>query len=303
VPGEPAFDVLGIGTVAVDDVLTVARYPGPDEKAEILASARHGGGQVATALAAAAGLGARCAFAGNLGTDELSAFARRGLRQAGVGCERLVETPGAGPIHSVIVADAAGSRTIFYSRRAFRPLPASAVGEDLVGQARVLLIDQSGVACASAAADAARRLGVPVVADMEWPDQPGIDELMRRVDHLILPRQFAAAFTGLADPARMVGVVRARFRPACTVVTCGAEGCCFAIGGGAVRRFAAPAVRAVETTGCGDVFHGAYAAELARGLDVPACIATATAAAAAYAARPNGWANLPAREDLVGLME
>jgi sugar/nucleoside kinase (ribokinase family) len=54
-------------------------------------------------------------------------------------------------------------------------------------------------------------------------------------------------------------------------------------------------VPTVDTTGCGDVFHGAYASALVRGLEVPAVIRFATAAAALKAMRCGGQAGAPTR--------
>lgn len=92
---------------------------------------------------------------------------------------------------------------------------------------------------------------------------------------------------------------------ACTAVTCGADGCfylqervdvevCF---------LAAPVAEVFETTGCGDVFHGAYAAAPARDHDVAECIRFATAAAAVYASRPGGWQHLPGTSDVQKMLE
>ncbi|MCD6365190.1 MAG: hypothetical protein J7M14_04875 [Planctomycetes bacterium] len=298
-----AFDVIGIGTISVDDVLTVAKYPQLDQKAEVLAQSRHCGGQVSTALAAAVALGARCAFAGVLGNDELSTFARASLERAGVNCDHLAARSGAGPIHSVIIAEGdSGGRTIFYAREGFQLIETGAMNEELIGLGRVLLVDQSGAGRMIAAARTARRLNVPIVADMEWPDEPGVKELMALVDHLILPRQFAGAVTGLSNPTDMVRSAGGNWPGACTVVTCGEEGCYYAVAGGQVRCAPALSVNVAETTGCGDVFHGAYAAALARGSDIPACIEYASAAAALYACRPNGWRHLPTADDVAAIM-
>jgi sulfofructose kinase len=51
----------------------------------------------------------------------------------------------------------------------------------------------------------------------------------------------------------------------------------------------------VDPTGCGDVFHGAYAATLAQGLDLVERIRWASAAAALKATRAGGQAGIPAR--------
>lgn len=299
---QTPFDVLGMGTVAVDDFIHVASYPPADEKREILKESRCCGGQIGTALAAAARLGARCTYAGLLGDDDLSEATRQSLREAGVDVHWVRNAAGAGPIHSLIVAESEhNTRTIFYNRGAVRPFPAGLADTDLLGQARVLLVDQLGIDDKIEIALRARALGVAVVADMEWSDLPGNGEFMKAIDHLILPRDFSRALTGKTDPAAMVTELHAP--RACTAVTCGKEGCYYIDGQapGRIRHQPAIEVRTVETTGCGDVFHGAYAASLARGLGVPESILTASAAAAIYASRPGGWKHLATTAEVEAL--
>ncbi len=300
------FDILGIGTVAVDDFVHVAHYPPADAKCPIAAQVRGVGGLVGTALAAAARLGSRCAYAGVLGDDELSAAVRCGFAALGIDTRHLVRRAGAGPCHSiVIVDDATQTRTIFYDLTACQPLPAAAITRELIGAARLLFIDQFGGAAKIAAAKLARELGVPLVADMEWPDQPDTGELLRLVDHAILPWQFASAVTREADPQRAVVSLHSAGPRACTAVTCGANGCYFVAGAeaGAVQQQPAFAIQPVETTGCGDVFHGAYAAAIAAGQRPAESIRWAAAAAAIYAARPNGWQHLPTAAETAALLD
>ena len=52
-------------------------------------------------------------------------------------------------------------------------------------------------------------------------------------------------------------------------------------------------MHALETTGCGDVFHGACARALSAGSSVEDSLGYASAAVALYAARPSGWEHLP----------
>ena len=300
----PEFDILGIGTVAVDDVIHVGRYPEADLKEPVVFEERQFGGQIGTALASAAAMGAACAYAGVLGDDELSAAVEGGLRAAGVDCSHLVKQDGAGPIHSTIVADdSTHTRNIFFNLGPIRPLPPVCVTPELIGSARVLLVDQLGVETHAVAADCARGLGVPVVGDMEWPDAPGWQDLIGLIDHLILPLDFARAVTGLIEPSAIVRNLHASAPRACTAVTYGADGCFFLTAGDdTVRRQKAFAVRVVETTGCGDVFHGAYCVALARGQAPQECMVWAAAAAAAHAAHPSGWSHLPSRAEVEALI-
>ena len=107
------WDVLGFGAVAVDDLLYLDDYPLPDTKVPIQSQRREGGGLAGTALVAAARLGARAAYCGVLGDDELSRFSIEELEREGVDCTPVVLQAQARPIHSVvIVSQATGERTL-----------------------------------------------------------------------------------------------------------------------------------------------------------------------------------------------
>src|SRR5512133_1848243 len=80
---EP-IDILGLGGVAVDDLVFVEAYPPADAKVVVARRERHCGGLTATALVAAARLGARCAYGGILGDDELSRFVEQTLVREGI---------------------------------------------------------------------------------------------------------------------------------------------------------------------------------------------------------------------------
>ena len=84
------------------------------------------------------------------------------------------------------------------------------------------------------------------------------------------------------------------------VVTCGASGCWYLDGemAGKPQHQKAFAVEVVDTTGCGDVFHGAYATALANELPLPERIRFASAAAAMKATRPGGQKGIPTLSQL-----
>jgi sulfofructose kinase len=298
------FDILGMGTVAVDDFLHVNRFPLADEKEPVLRESRRFGGLIGSALATATRLGARCTYAGVLGTDDRSTAMRQAMEAIGIDGGRIVSRPGAGPIHSVIVVDERRhTRNIFYNLSDIKPFPLDQINEALITLAKVVLIDQLGTAEMIHAARVARQCRIPVVADMEWMDCEGKEELMANVDHLILPLQFAQSYAGTNQAETAVKKIHDR-RRACTAVTAGTDGCYY-LTGPDNRIYHQPAfkVTPVETTGCGDVFHGAYASALSGEVTVPQCLVIASAAAALYAGRPSGWEHLPTRTDVDGLIQ
>jgi sugar/nucleoside kinase (ribokinase family) len=216
----------------------------------------------------------------------------------------VVAQDGAGPIHSVIIADdTAGTRNIFFDGRRVAGPPMAAITAELVGSADILMVDHAIAGQALAACRIARQLRVVTVADIEGEPTPGKDELMAVVDHLIVPASFAAAATGASPPHEMAHILSRMHRRQCTAVTCGREGCFYVMADGAAGHQPAFQVPAVDTTGCGDVFHGAYAWALSRGLGIDRCVLAAAAAAAEFAARPAGWANLPSPADVARIIK
>jgi sulfofructose kinase len=291
-------DILGLGSVAVDDVLYVADYPRADSKTPVRRRERHCGGLTATALVAASRLGARCSYAGTLGDDDLCRFILDRFRQEAIEVTWVRRREGARPIHSVVVVDERQhTRTILYDLHGFNGAEPDWPEDAVIRSARLLFVDHIGLDGMIRAARIARSAGIPVVADLEGDEGAGFTELLSLVDHLILSRDFARKVTGQEDP----GVAALRLWRAdrqAVVITCGSEGCCYVCSEEPVRPRHQPAfeVEAVDTTGCGDVFHGAYAAALVQGLDVPARIRLASAAAALKATQSGGQAGIPTRQ-------
>ena len=296
-------DILGLGCIAVDDLLYVSSYPPPDAKAQVLRSERQCGGLTATALVAASRLGASCAYVGTLGDDELSHFARTRLHDEGIDTTALLHHPSAGPIRSVIVVDETHqTRNVFSDRRAFLSAPTPRLDRALVCRSRVLLVDHVAPDRQLEAAKLAASLGIPVVADFERDDAPGFEELVRVVDHLIVSRSFAERRTGEVGVERACRKLLENHQS--VVVTDGAKGAWFATASEPVveHRPAFP-VEAKDTTGCGDVFHGAYAAALARGKGLAERVRYASGAAALKATRSGGQAGCPKAAELKRFFE
>ncbi len=287
-----SFDVLGLGAVAVDDFLYVEAYPPPDTKARVTRLERHCGGLAGTALVTAARLGARCAYAGVMGRDELSSFVLDCLEREGIDVSAVERKSAAGPGHSHIIVDLRrGTRNVF----SFNPAVMGAgmrAPAALIRSSRVLLVDHVGVPGLVRAARIARSAGIPVVADIERLHHPQIQQLLALADHLIASQTFARQLTGVRRPERaLLKLVRADREVA--AITCGAEGCWFLERGWpAPKHLPAFKIKAVDTTGCGDVFHGAYAFALARGLPLEERMRIASAAAA-LKARGTGQNGIP----------
>jgi sulfofructose kinase len=289
------FDVLGLGCAAVDDLLYVPAYPAADSKVRIRRHERHCGGLTATALVAASRLGARCGYAGSLGNDDLSRFVEEQFHREGIDLAHLCRRADVRPVHSVIVVDESSrTRTIFFDADNANGALPDWPPEEVIRAAKVLFIDPYRVDGMIRASQIARDAGVPVVADFESIHaEPRFAELVALADHVIVSFDFAQAWTGCKRPDEAAAAMWNDEREA-VVVTCGVQGCWY-LEPGKARHQPAYRVETVDTTGCGDVFHGAYAAGLAEGLDLPSRVRLASATAALKAQQRGGQAGIPKR--------
>ena len=293
------WDILGLGCVAVDDLLYLEAFPSADSKAPVHARLRQCGGQTGNALVAAARLGARCAFGGTLGNDEASRFVIDALQREQIDLAPLRRLDGARPIRSTILIDqGTGSRTVLYDLTGTLPASPDWPAEETIRQARVLFIDHYGVEGMLRAARIARAAGHAVVGDFDRDDWPGFDELWDLVDHLIVDASLAQKRTRCSDACESALRLWTGNRQV-VVVTCGAAGSWWiSVDGPAPVHQPAVTVPVVDTTGCGDVFRGAYMAALVRGLPPAERVRVASAAAALKATRPGGQLGCPTWEEL-----
>ncbi len=286
------WDVLGFGTAAVDELLAVGSFPVPDRKSTLLSVERQGGGQTATALVAAARQGVRTAFCCQLGMDELSLFSLAELEKEGVDCSPCIRLSHGRPYHSFIIVDRSkNTRTILHQIGNIIP-PLDAITPELLGRTRLLILDDNMQQAAVHVARLAQVAGVPVVADLDLDGLPVTADLLPLVDHLIVGSAFARHVSGEEQEPKMAAALGSRER-ACCVVTAGSRGCWYTCHGSPVHHVPAFSVNVLDTTGCGDVFHGAYAAALARGESVPHAIVLASATAALKAKQPGGRQGIP----------
>jgi sulfofructose kinase len=253
---DKRWDILGLGTLAVDDILYLDHFPLPSEKIRVQISQRQGGGLTATAMVAAARQGVKTAYCGRLGDDELSLYSMRELEREGVDISTIQRSSGFRPFHSVVIVDmSAASRTILFNRDGVGEPDDTFITEELVSSCRFLFTDHNAPSSGLRAAEFAHAHGIPVIADIESINLPGLTRFVSLVDHLIVGIDIARAMTHAEAVVDMVQVLANPGRAA-SVVTDGVNGCWFSEHGEPVKHFPAYIVDVVDTTGCGDVFHG-----------------------------------------------
>ena len=252
-------EVVGLGYCVYDIVAIVAGAPDFDNVAmtPLTELVHDGGGQVGTALTSLARLGAQTGYIGLLGNDEEGFWLRQQFAGEGVDIARLRLHKEVGTNICLVLVEATTARRAILCRRRVRPsdLILNEVDREYIQAARVLHLDGQFMPAAIQAARWAREAGVKVCYDGNHP-RPGLDELLPLVDWLVVARPFPAAYTNLSDPQQAAEALLS-LGPGVLVVTEGERGCRVWANGAhfCARGFHVPAV---DTTGAGDAFHGAF---------------------------------------------
>lgn len=301
---ERSYDIIGLGDIAVDDTLHMPSYPAANSKTHILSRRRQGGGRISCAMAVAARLGLRCAILGRLGDGEGSTFSRKYLgEELGVDLSLILHDPACGPTHStIIVAQNTGSRAVLIDQSIVKPLAPHELRPEWFAVGRVLLVDSLNPPCILEAVKLAKQAGMVIVSDIER-DSPEYRETRRYIDHLIHSSEFALTYTQSRCPAEACGMLAETGDHETVVVTAGENGCYWRRRGDEkVHHHPARQVQAVDTTGCGDVFHGVFCCGVAQGWPIEKTIAWSSAAAAIKATRSGGWMAVPTMDEIQELL-
>jgi sulfofructose kinase len=292
--------IVTLGNAFLDTIVYLPRLPTEPCKIRALDVTRTGGGIAATAAYATARLGARTHYWGRLGGDAVGdeILARLSAIGVEVGAVRRLRN-GVSPIGTVLVSPD-GERMAF-----------GFIGRDLDENADWLPVDDlNGVDAvmadyswwqgAARIFEAAGRRNIPTVLDADVGDMDAVHRLLHLPDHIVFSSACLERLTGTPDVAG--GLLRAADLCRGTVsVTRGEEGFWW-FDGANVRHVPAFPVKAVDTNGAGDIFHGVFALGLAEGREVEGAARLAAATAALKCARGSGWESIPDRAEVDALV-
>ena len=290
--------VVCLGIAVRDLVFRVAALPGQPVKLTAHSLRVEGGGMAASAAVAAASLGGHVAFWGRLGDDFEGHGLRAELQRRGIEVPAPVVPGTQTPTAAVLVADN-GERLLAVFRGRVEDDPGWLQLHELP-RFQAALVDFRWPRGAAALLRAARSRGLPTVLDADVGDPDAVRSLLREVQHAVISEAALAEATGSTDPEAALRQVRS-LGPAVVAVTLGERGSLFLLDG-AVHRIPAMPVKARDTNGAGDIFHGAYTLALAEGRTVLDAARWASAAAALKCRNGSGWDSSPDRAGVEQLM-
>jgi sulfofructose kinase len=202
-------------------------------------------------------LGMRAKYIGTLGDDQRGAVQLDSLRASGINLDDIEIRPNCPNQSAYILVDqSTGERTVLWKRDPCLRIDPASLTPEKITCARLLHIDGHDTPAVARAAEIARRHQIPVTVDVDTI-YPGFDRVLPYVDYLISGSEFPARWTGQPDPFRALAMIQAEYGMRVAAMTLGADGALARMDG---RYFYSPGfvVDCVDTTGAGDVFHGAF---------------------------------------------
>jgi sulfofructose kinase len=300
-------DIVGLGLSTVDILLRLDEMPTWVDISCINAIKVDGGGPVGTAMVACARLGANVGYVGTTGNDDLGTLKMNFFTREGIDTSRVMLLPMVEPhIIIVYVQEATGERAFASCANWLHDqLDPDKVDREYITQASYLHLDGCYHRASMEAANWMHAAGKKVVLDASKTNHGSVGQEMRdlvgRVDYLICGSGFSRALTGIQDVAE-AGKAVLEMGPQVFVETLGAEG---SITVTREEQFRTPSfkVEVVDTTGAGDVFHGAYIVGLLHGWDLHRVAQFSSAVSALKCRSLGGRAGIPRFQDVISFLK
>ncbi len=295
-------EVVGLGQACVDYLGKIPAYPREDGKVELMDLHTQCGGPASTALVTLSRLGIRTAFLGSVSDDPFGIEIRKGLKEEKVDATFLRVTPGhTSQFAFIAITKKNGARTVFWDRGSVPHLTSNDVDLSPFSHARVFHTDGLILEASIEAANQAKDMGMTIVMDAGTLRQ-GYRELVSLVDVLIASQGFGEALVGSGESPEKALKALAEWGPQEVIITLGAKG---SVGwhDGNITSQDAFSVEVMDTTGAGDVYHGAYIYGLLQGWNMPECMRFASAASALKCTEIGGRKGIPSLEKVNEFMK
>ncbi len=273
------FDVVGVGLNATDTLILLNHFPAYAGKVPFTREILSPGGQVASAMITCASLGLRTKYIGTVGDDERGRVQMESLRQTGINLDDVevrVDCPN--QTAYILIDQSTGERTVLWQRSDRLRLDPDSISEEMIASARLLHIDGHDTPAVAKAAAIARRHGIPVTVDVDTIYH-GFDAVLANIDYLVASSEFPGQWTSERDPFRALRLMQEEYGMKCAAMTLGAHGALALLDG---RFHYSPAfvVNCLDTTGAGDIFHGAFCYGVLKGMEMGPILEFANAMAA-----------------------
>jgi sugar/nucleoside kinase (ribokinase family) len=295
-----SFDVIGVGLAAVDVLWRSPENITQGGKNEVADMLLQGGAPAGTTTSQLGHLGYKSAFLANLGENTLSAIAIEEFKRYGVDADLFNTLPGSAPALALCeINSKTAERTVYYNLSNYRTLRQQDIPLDVLSKAQLIIIDSFELEAMEIILEAVRDTPVRTVLDLEHGSKDTLIRCLKMGTDCILPWEAAQALTDCDNPEAALHMM-AEWTQANLLITDGVKGSWAWTKDGILHQPVFQ-VDAIDTTGCGDAYHGAYAVGILEGWDLPTRMEYGAWIASNVAKVLGGRTGLPSRESLVNL--
>jgi ribokinase len=269
--------VVVVGSANVDSVFGVSRIPKPGETVLAQTAATYPGGKGLNQSVAAARAGAATTLIAGLGRDVAGENLVSTMESNGISTH-LLRSSDLPTGQAFIVVDQHAENTIIVSAGANNEITALTEPDlaEIAASSVVLMQMEIPLELVRDAASAGCAAGTTVILNAA-PARTLPTDILDNIDYLIVNEHEACLVGGSSD-LHTASLALASQIP-WVIVTLGPDGAVLYEAGQEAGRVEPPAVVAVDTTGAGDTFCGAFAAAIAEGQDLLKAAEFATRAA------------------------
>jgi sulfofructose kinase len=293
---DKPFDVVGMGLNSVDFLCVVPEFPKLNSKMKILQSSKQGGGQVATAMVALSRWGVKTKYIGKVGEDELGQFSLNSIQQEGVDVSSITIEPNTPNQFAMIIVDRlSGERTILWDRDERLRYREGELQKEEICSGRILHLDGHDIRAAIQCARWAKEEKIPTVIDLDKVE-PLTPELIKEIDFVVTSGRFPTLFTGISDQEKALIEIQKQ-TTGFLCATLSHEGA-IALVEKEFFNVKGFEVKAVDTTGAGDVFHAGFIYGLLQNWEIVEILRFANAAAALKCRDLGGRRGIPSLEEV-----
>ncbi|TRX60142.1 ribokinase [Fulvivirga sp. M361] len=295
------YDVLVSGMMVVDLLIELPAQYTKGSKQEVRQISVQGGAPAGNAACVIASSGISTAFLGYKSDTVLSHIAIQEFERCNVDTSLLLEKDKFQPAIAAVEVDPVnGERTVFYSLNGYMPLAPEDIYEVSVKNCRLILVDGYDVAGNLALLKLAKKHKITSVLDLEAGNSTDLLQMIQLGGHIILPLEGAQFISGQQTVEDCLFAL-AKETKGQLVVTDGVNGSWALENGNIIHQPAFP-TNAIDTTGCGDAFHGAYAIALLSGKTLRQRLQYATAYASIIATFFGGRSYYPSQSEVESLI-
>jgi sulfofructose kinase len=292
--------LLAVGAPTWDTILKVPKIPPAPAKVLAEACVETAGGTASNGARAIARLGGTVEYWGRVGEDDTGTRIVAALAAAGLDVQHVRRVAGGRSTLSTILVEASGERLVVPYYDGALDTEADWLPVTTIGRFAAALVDTRWPAGAASVLDAARSRGLLTVLDADTTPAEILADLAPRASHVVFAQPALIAFAGTEDIEAGLSAMAQKLS-GFVGVTVGAQGFRW-IEKGRVRQVPAPQVKAVDTLGAGDTFHGAFTLGLAESMSVEQAARFACAAAALKCTRFGGVDGAPTRREVDGFL-